>query len=249
MILVCENCSTSLQLDEKKAPSGKFTIRCPKCKSLVSVSVGVGSQNAAENPAESAANGKPSQQTAPHKPAAGAATGNPATQTAGAGEDVLRLLTNLLNQKNANGFDNSPAQPERSVLICVPPEQREKTAQLLNENGWKPFIAESATQALETLGEIKIENVVLASNFAPEQRGALLLQNHFFGLSPTQRRRVFLIYLDERAQAATAHEAFLRNLNFIVNAKDLPSLPQILRRERRDFDETYRHFKNALADA
>jgi hypothetical protein len=41
----------------------------------------------------------------------------------------------------------------------------------------------------------------------------------------------------------------MRNLNVIVNAKELPNLPQILRRERRDFDETYRHFKNALIDA
>lgn len=249
MILVCENCSTSLQLDEKKAPSGKFTIRCPKCKSLVSVSVGAGSQNSAENgAAESAANNKPSQPAAPYKPAA-AANGNSAPQNANGSEDILRLLANLLNQKGAGGFDNSPAEPEKSVLICVPLEQREKTAQLLNENGWKPFIAESATQALETLSEIKIENVVLASNFAPEQRGAMLLQNHFFNLSPVVRRRIFVIYLDERTQAATSHEAFLRNLNVIVNAKELPNLPQILRRERRDFDETYRHFRNALADA
>jgi predicted Zn finger-like uncharacterized protein len=201
MILVCENCSASLQLDEKKAPSGKFTIRCPKCKSLVSVSVGAQSQT--ENrAAEPAANGKPPQPAAPYKPAE-AANGNSAAQTAGGGnDDILRLLAGLLNQKGAGGFDNSPAEPQTSVLVCVPLEQREKTAQLLNENGWKPFIAENATQALETLNEIKIENVVLASNFAPEQRGALLLQNHFFTLSPAVRRRIFVVYFDEKTQAA-----------------------------------------------
>lgn len=243
MILVCESCSASLQFDEKKAPSGKFTIRCPKCKSLVSVSVGVGNQNASENGAESKTAQQPLQPAAPYKPADAA---NNVAATTNAGDDVMRLFANLLNQKAASGF-NDAAEADKSVLLCLTPEFREKTAQSLSENGWKPFIAESVGQALETLNEIKIGNVVLASNFALERRGAASLEDHFFNLTPAERRRIFLIYLDNRTQNAGSHEAFLRNLNLIVNAKDLTNLPQILRRERRDFDETYRNFKKALA--
>ncbi|MDQ4120050.1 MAG: zinc-ribbon domain-containing protein [Acidobacteriota bacterium] len=246
MILVCENCSTSLQLDEKKAPSGKFSVRCPKCKSLVSVNVGVGNHNSTENgAAESAANNKPAQAAAQYKmPPEGK---NSASPTAGGSEDLMRLLAGLLNQKSG-GFDNSRTEPETSVLLCLPPDQRERTAQLLSENGWQLFVAESPTQALETLSEIKIGNVVLAANFAPEQRGAQTLQNHFSSLMPAVRRNIFLVYLDERPQTSNPHEAFLRNQNLVVNVRDLPNLPQILRRERRDFDEAYRFYKNALAN-
>jgi predicted Zn finger-like uncharacterized protein len=250
MILVCENCSTSLQLDEKKAPSGKFTIRCPKCKSLVSVSVPVGNQNSSPNGAsEAAANNNSAQPAARYKPPQTAGN-NSESPAAGASEELMRLLAGLLNQKGGGNFDNSASEPETSVLLCLAPEQREKAAQLLSENGWQPFIAENTSQALETLSEIKIGNVVLASNFAPEQRGSQMLQNHFFNLSPAVRRNIFLVYLDDRPQSAgSTHESFLRNLNFIVNVRDLPNLPQILRRERRDFDAAYRFYKSALTDA
>ncbi len=249
MILVCESCSTSLQLDEKKAPSGKFTIRCPKCKSLVSVSVGVGNQNSSENgAAESVANNKPAQPASQYKPPQTAGK-NPDSAIAGSSEELMRLLAGLLNQKSGSGFDNSQVEQETSVLLCLAPEQREKTAQLLSENGWQPFIAESPAQALETLSEIKIGNVVVAANFAPEQRGAHVLQNHFSSLMPAIRRSIFLVYLDDKPHPVSSYEAFLRNLNLIVNVRDLPNLPQILRRERRDFDETYRNFKSALATA
>jgi predicted Zn finger-like uncharacterized protein len=247
MILVCDSCSTSLQLDEKKAPSGKFTIRCPKCKSLVSVNVG--SQNSSENGAgESAAYNKPAQTASQYKPPQQAPK-NFESPTPGASEELMRLLAGLLNQKSASDFENSDVEPEKGVLLCLPPEQREKTAQLLSDNGWQPFIAENPAQAVETLSEIKIGNVVLAANFAPEQRGAQALQNHFYNLMAAVRRNIFLVYVDDRPQQASSHEAFLRNLNLVVQTRDLPNLPHILRRERRDFDETYRNFKNALASA
>src|SRR6266498_784413 len=33
MIVVCNNCSSRLQVDESKAPAANFNIRCPKCNS------------------------------------------------------------------------------------------------------------------------------------------------------------------------------------------------------------------------
>src|SRR4028118_1577838 len=100
MILVCDSCSTSLQLDEKKAPSGKFTIRCPKCKSLVSVNIG--SQNSSENgAAQSAAHNKPAQTASQYKPPQQAQK-NSESPTGGASEELMRLLAGLLNQKSAS---------------------------------------------------------------------------------------------------------------------------------------------------
>ena len=42
MIIRCDNCSTSLQLDETKIPGGNFTVRCPRCQNLVRVQKGAG---------------------------------------------------------------------------------------------------------------------------------------------------------------------------------------------------------------
>ena len=37
MIIRCDNCSVSLQLDESKIPSGNFTVRCPRCQNMLRV--------------------------------------------------------------------------------------------------------------------------------------------------------------------------------------------------------------------
>src|SRR5689334_25431606 len=49
MIIRCDNCSVSLQLDESKIPSGNFTVRCPRCQNMLRAnkdSKGVGSSAA-----------------------------------------------------------------------------------------------------------------------------------------------------------------------------------------------------------
>ncbi|HKC65385.1 MAG TPA: zinc-ribbon domain-containing protein, partial [Pyrinomonadaceae bacterium] len=35
MIVVCSQCTTRLQLDDAKIPSRPFTVRCPKCQSII----------------------------------------------------------------------------------------------------------------------------------------------------------------------------------------------------------------------
>ncbi|HYJ45227.1 MAG TPA: zinc-ribbon domain-containing protein, partial [Pyrinomonadaceae bacterium] len=35
MIVVCSQCTTRLQLDDAKIPQRAFTVRCPKCQSII----------------------------------------------------------------------------------------------------------------------------------------------------------------------------------------------------------------------
>src|SRR5918912_2190914 len=35
MIVICSQCTTRLQLDDAKVPSRPFTVRCPKCQSII----------------------------------------------------------------------------------------------------------------------------------------------------------------------------------------------------------------------
>src|SRR5260370_41300306 len=37
MVLICSTCEARLQLDEAKAPSRPFTVRCPKCQGAINV--------------------------------------------------------------------------------------------------------------------------------------------------------------------------------------------------------------------
>src|ERR1051325_5060028 len=60
MIIVCQKCSSRLQVDTTKVPNGSFNIRCPKCNNSVEFAapsptseqsaVAVGDSPATENP-------------------------------------------------------------------------------------------------------------------------------------------------------------------------------------------------------
>jgi hypothetical protein len=65
----------------------------------------------------------------------------------------------------------------------------------------------------------------------------------------TERRRLFLVSVEDDGITMSAHDAFLRNLNLIVNSNDVGQFPLILNRSLRDFNEIYRHFNEAVGAA
>ena len=82
----------------------------------------------------------------------------------------------------------------------------------------------------------------IIDDVAPEVGGAAVIQQKANVMYSSERRRLFLISLEEGGSTMNAHEAFLRNLNLIVNTSDLPQLPLILNRAVGDYNDLYNHF-------
>ena len=61
-----------------------------------------------------------------------------------------------------------------------------------------------------------------------------------------ERRRLFLVSLEDEGTTMNAHEAFLRNLNLIINNADMPQLPLILNRAVMDFNDLYYYMNRGL---
>jgi hypothetical protein len=61
----------------------------------------------------------------------------------------------------------------------------------------------------------------------------------------SERRRIFLVSLEDGGTTMNAHEGFIRNLNLIVNTNDTEQLPLIMNRSLRDFNELYHYFNKA----
>ena len=62
----------------------------------------------------------------------------------------------------------------------------------------------------------------------------------------SERRRLFLISLEDTGSTMNAQSAFLRNLNLVVNSNDLPQLPMILNRALNDFNDLYNFFNKSM---
>ncbi len=235
MIIRCDNCSVSLQLDEGKVPNTNFTVRCPRCQNLIRVAPG-------------AKDASPVQQMKENAPAP-AVSENKEEFAEKESEFQINsamrsLLEALQSQNKIVEADDDKGEKPRRVLLCMG-GKREAVAKTLVESGFKVYLAETPAQANERLREGKTEILVFSPDFAAEFGGAAIVQQKVNMMSASERRRLFFVTIEDGGTTLSAHDAFLRNLNLIVNSNDISQFPLILNRSLRDFNEIYRHYNEA----
>lgn len=236
MIIRCDNCSVSLQLDESKIPSGNFSVRCPRCQNLLRV------QKDASGKGLSTVD-----QLAANQPAAATAEG---AQDFAAKENdfqinnALRSLMGALQADKSAVEDVAGTEKPRRILLCLG-QRADETAKILAKSGYKVYVAQTPAQANERLREGKTEILIFSPDFAADMGGAAVIQQKANAMYSSERRRLFLISLEDTGVTMNAHDAFLRNLNLIVNSKDLAQLPLILNRAIGDYNDLYNYFNRA----
>ncbi len=237
MIIRCDNCSVSLQLDESKIPSGNFTVRCPRCQNMLRV------QKDADG------NGPSTVDQLTSNTAAAAVTDNAqefAEKESGMQiNTALRSLMSALHtDKGSLDSDSEMSERPRRILLCLG-ERMDETAKILATAGYKVYIAQTPAQANERLRDGKTEMLIFSPDFAPELGGAAVIQQKANAMYSSERRRLYLISLEDAGATMNAHEAFMRNLNLIVNNQDLGQLPLILNRAVSDHNALYNYFNRA----
>ncbi len=233
MIIRCDNCSVSLQLDESKVPSGNFTVRCPRCQNLIRANSNQAStvqQLEATTPAPAVEDGKQEFQE---------------KESDFQINSAMRQLLSALQKDNkvVDSEDEATEKPRR-VLLCLG-KQRDVIAKILVDASYKVYLAQTPAQANERLREGKTEILIFSPDFAAEFGGAAILQQKLNAMYSSERRRLFLVLVEDNGATLNAHEAFIRNLNLIVNTNDIPKMPLVLNRALRDFNDLYHYFNQA----
>ena len=236
MIIRCDSCSVSLQLDESKIPSGNFSVRCPRCQNLLRV------QKDASGKGLSAVD-----QLTASKPAE--ATSEGAADFAAKESDfqvnnALRSLMSALQTDKAAVSDQESDEKPRRILLCLG-QKADETARILAKSGYKVYVAQTPAQANERLRDGKVEILIFSSDFAADMGGAAVIQQKANAMYSSERRRLFLISLEDAGTTMNALDAFLRNLNLIVNSNDIAQLPLILNRAVGDYNDLYNHYNRA----
>jgi predicted Zn finger-like uncharacterized protein len=235
MIIRCDICSVSLQLDESKIPSGNFSVRCPRCQNLLRVQK------------DSSGRGLSTVEQLAATTAAAATADSPDISGKEAEHQVnsaLRALMSALQSDKATVGDDEEEEKPRRVLLCLG-QKADETSRLLAKAGYKVYVAQTPAQANERLRDGKTEIMIFSSDFAAEMGGAAIIQQKANAMYSSERRRLFLISLDNEGTTMAAQEAFLRNINLVVNAKDLAQLPLILQRALGDYNDLYHYFNTA----
>ena len=249
MIIVCQKCSTRLQIDDEKSPQRPFNVRCPKCNNTVSS----GPTNPATEHSALAVGGSPATEHPRFEQSTARAYAPPATVTATNGngtsnDEALRMLMDLLSKSSGHNTDNPHARPswdKRKALVCTSETHRELVARQLADIGFQVFVAEETRQAVETMRANKMDVVLLEPQFDPAEQGSAFVIREINVLRPAQRRRLFFVLLSPSLRTMDAHAAFLSNVNTVVNITDIEELPRILEVALREFNELYRDFYTA----
>jgi ActR/RegA family two-component response regulator len=252
-----------LQLDDAKVPSRAFTVRCPKCQSIINAqppanefaqgALANGNSPATEHPRfeRSPAPGFTLDATAEKEPAnenkhALSPDANMAAN------DVLRLLATLMQRGAgvANGEKHLESKrlawERHRVLVCVEPSQRQKVARALAEHEYHVFVAENTIQAIERMREERMDIIILDPDFDPIEKGAAHISNEINALRPAARRRTFFVHFSATGRTLDQHAAFVGNVNLIINHADIDQIPRSLERGIRDYNELYRDMNRAL---
>ena len=261
MVLICPKCEARLQLDEAKAPSRPFTVRCPKCQTSVNAQPASAtpdeqgtsetlsspeadpllSRNPFERPATAPLFTTSKDESNPPSDGSAAAPGL---------NDIAKLLADALRHSgNAPGANRGRARPawdKRKVLVCASPAYRESIARSLAEQEYEVFVADNMVQGLGRMREERMDVVILDANFDPLEQGVAFITREFRLLRPSERRRMFLVYLTSGVRTMDLHAAFLHNVNLVVNPSDVEQLPEALDTSLRHYNELYRDFVRAL---
>jgi ActR/RegA family two-component response regulator len=261
MVLICSKCEARLQLDEAKTPSRPFTVRCPKCQTSVEVQPSLSaSVDAAPLDAVTPTDVSPMPGRLPFERPVTAPLFRPGSEESEAPSvnqsgpsglnDLTKLLADALRQSEVHTGGSRgrsrPAWDRRKVLVCASPAYREVIARPLADNDYDVFVAENMAQGLGRMREERMDVVVLDANFDPLEQGVAFITREVRLLRPSERRRLFFVYLTSGVRTMDLHAAFLHNVNLVVNPSDVEQLPEALEISIRHYNELYRDFSRAL---
>ena len=258
MVLTCPHCETRLQLDEASAPSRPFAVRCPKCQTNVNVQPN-GEAVTAPKPdqpmaATEAASRNPvpafeRPETAPKfEPRDQESIANSSPENPSALNDIAKLLAEALSHSSGHtgSTRKRPAWDRRKVLVCASPAYREAIAESLITQDYDVFVAENMVQGLGRMREERMDVIVLDASFDPLEQGVAFITREVRLLRPSERRRLFFVYVTSGVRTMDLHAAFLHNVNLVVNPSDVEQLPEVLGVSIRHYNDLYRPFNRAL---
>jgi len=248
MVIVCSKCDARLQVDDARIPASPLAVRCPKCQAEINVDFS-GPEAAPSEVAASAQAGFERPATAQlFKPPDDNLQATSAAESMPALNEIAKLLAEALRQTDGVKSSPSTASPawRRKALVCASAAYREAIAEALAQHNYDVFVAENMAQGLGKMREERMDIVVLDANFDPLEQGVAFISREVRLMRPSERRRLFFVYITSGVRTMDLQAAFLHNVNLVVNPSDIEQLPEALEVSIRHYNELYKPFNKAL---
>src|SRR5215510_3617767 len=185
MIIVCQKCSTRLQVDEDKSPQRPFNVRCPKCNNTVNS----GPLNPATEQSALAVGNSPATEHPRFEQSTARAYESATPSETVSTDDTVRMLFDLLSKGGIREPENPTARPswdKRKALVCTSEAYRDVIARKLAQSDYQVYVAEDTRQAVETMRSKKMDVVLLEPQFDQAEQGSAFVIREINILRPQQ---------------------------------------------------------------
>lgn len=237
---MCPSCGFDVHIDDSQAPPYAFTMECPRCRKTVTMSPPPKPEVMLKTDSTMA------QTNVMASPNAAKAAGAPANL-----QETMMMFMQMMAgaappaaaQKGIDPTKGSFAWARKNMLVCCADQaQRQVIEHIMGNSRYDMHIAQSSAQALEIFQDVKVDMLVLDPQFDAARQGGITVLRHVSSLMPKYRRRVYIVLVSPQVKTLDTYMAFLNCVNLTVNSDDLESLPAILEKSLKDFNELYRPY-------
>jgi len=214
----CPQCAHRIVVDDARAPDRPFSVKCPKCQTVVRF------------PGRTAAAVAPAAAPAAAAPPAGAA------EKAEASESLARLRREIGAGDRGAATQVLVAVPDRAVAgaLTMPLTRLGHTIEMLDtpDEGGR-------------LLEQGVYGVVITTRTAAVPGKGETLYQRVTRLNPDARRRIFLILVGDEVKTGDGTQAFVAQADFVVNPRDAGSVEGPLLNAMAERSRIYQAFLDA----
>ncbi|HEV8253901.1 MAG TPA: zinc-ribbon domain-containing protein [Vicinamibacteria bacterium] len=202
----CPNCSQKITIDDARVPDRPFSVKCPKCQTVVKF------------PGKTAAAAAAAAPPAPAPPPP-AASSEPPGETAEAGAGGSEEMRSQMMAQVRREMGGASGRMEGRVLVALP--ERGQAAAItvpLSRMGFTVDTLDNADEGGRLLDQ-GVYKVVVTSR-AVSAKGETLYQR-ITRLNPEARRGIFLVVVGDDLKTGDGTQAFAAAADLAVNPRDL----------------------------
>jgi predicted Zn finger-like uncharacterized protein len=247
----CTNCQQRIVIDDAKVPDRPFSVKCPKCQTVVRfpgkgaapVASAPGTGSFAANLSAGAYPGAPPTSAYPAYPGAGtpAVAGSagpaaaPAPAAAAPAPPSEEMRAQMMAQLRRELSIGDGKMAGRAMVALGDRTQAGAMALPLTRLGYQVDTVDNADEGARLL-EQGVYDLVVATR-APAAQGRESLYQRLNRLSPDGRRRIFVALVGDEFKTGDATQAWAMMADLVVASRDIPTadaslLPALAERTR-----------------
>jgi predicted Zn finger-like uncharacterized protein len=235
----CTNCQQRIVIDDAKVPDRAFSVKCPKCQTVVRfpgkgaapVVSAPGTSSFASNlpagayPAAPPTSAFPAYPNAPAAASAAAPGSAPAPLAAEAAtsEEMRATMMAQIRREMSIGEGKMVG---RAMVALTDRAQAGAMALPLTRLGYQVDTVENAEEGARLL-EQGVYDLVVATR-SPAAAGRESLYQRLNRLSPDRRRRIFLVIVGDEFKRGEGTQAWAVIADLVIAARDIPTADSVL---------------------